>query len=160
MIGCHTSFAGVPPSPDGLHVYPFRCPSCEGEGRWDDYDRCHLCLGSGAVTAQQMRDWADGDPTCAPVRVPTPAAVRKGQCGECAFRQGAPEEDEPPPLDRPFYCHATMPVVDGEYAPVAWYKGMPLGALVCAGWWRAVTEQPLDPAPYVPAGDGWGERAT
>ncbi|KAA9379610.1 hypothetical protein F5972_08110 [Microbispora cellulosiformans] len=97
MIGCHGSFAGVPPSRDGLHVYP--------------------------------------------------------------YREGAPEE-EPPPLDRPFYCHATMPVVDGEYAPVAWYKGVPLGALVCAGWWRAVTDQPLDPAPYTPSNDGWGQRTT
>jgi hypothetical protein len=77
---------------------------------------------------------------------------------DCALRPGSPEEDEPPPLERPFYCHHGLPVIGGAYAPTAWADGKPLGALVCRGWWNAATGQELPAEPYRPARDGWGKH--
>ncbi|WP_344897942.1 hypothetical protein [Nonomuraea antimicrobica] len=52
-----------------------------------------------------------------------------------------------------------MRVVNGSYAPAAWFDGRPLGALVCRGWWNAVTGLAWLAEPYRPARDGWGRRA-
>lgn len=37
--------------------------------------------------------------------------------------------------NKPFWCHKGMPLIEGHYTPIAWYGDMPLGALLCRGWW-------------------------
>ncbi|MEU9887934.1 hypothetical protein [Sphaerisporangium sp. NPDC051011] len=149
--------AEVAPSPDDVVIYPWVCPVCDGDGQAAGLPTCPECGGRGALTAEIGRIWADAGAELRPT--PTPPAVMGKACGSCAFRPGAPEEDAQPPLDKAFFCHTGMPVVDGSYAPVAWAKGMPLGAMVCAGWWAAVNDRRLPDAPYRPARDGWGEHA-
>jgi hypothetical protein len=126
--------ASVAPSHD-LVVYPFVCPACEGGGRWSEGETCWNCAGRGLV--RTMDGWDEE-----PVAAPRPPAVMKGPCGDCAFLAGSPEQDAPPPLDKPFFCHAGMPEAEG-YAPTAWYGGLPLGYLVCGGWWAKVNGEAL-----------------
>lgn len=111
------------------------------------------CLGRGCITAEHAAELGGVD-VGGLKRVPDPPGVMRSPCRDCAFRPGSPESGKPPPLDRPFYCHKGMPVVAGRYAPVAWSGGVPLGALVCAGWWAAVTGQPLPEVEYQPSRDG------
>ncbi|GAA3722757.1 hypothetical protein GCM10022224_104460 [Nonomuraea antimicrobica] len=150
----------VPPSGVGVVILPWQCPLCEGEGRWGDGSACVLCDGRGAITAEAAADWLKGEPEVSELkRSPVPPGVMRKPCGDCALRPGSPEEDEPPSPERPFYCHFGMRVVNGSYAPAAWFDGRPLGALVCRGWWNAVTGLAWLAEPYRPARDGWGRRA-
>ncbi|MBP2704448.1 hypothetical protein JOL79_11545 [Microbispora sp. RL4-1S] len=142
----------IPPSSEGVVILPWVCPSCDGTGTWDDGLQCMLCGGRGAVNEEDLGEWDRAELK----RTPIPPAVMKTPCRDCAFRPGAPEEDEKPPADYPFYCHHGMPVVDGAYAPTAWADGKPLGALVCRGWWAAATGEDLPAEAYRPANDGWG----
>lgn len=158
VAALHAPRTELAPSATDMIVLPYICPMCEGDGRCESLaGRCPECDGRGAISNQAAEIWAD----VADVqlkRAPTPPAVMRSPCGSCAFRPGAPEEDEPPSLEQPFYCHTGMPVVSGSYAPIAWAKGMPLGAMVCAGWWAAVTDKDLPARAYRAATDGWGDR--
>lgn len=149
--------AELAPSATDVVILPWVCPMCEGEGEVPTAGPCRDCDGRGAITDEAAQIWAEVEGVELR-RTPTPPAVMGKPCGDCAFRPGAPEEDARPSLEQSFYCHHGMPVVAGGYAPVAWAKGMPLGAMVCAGWWAARTGKDLPAAPYRPARDGWGER--
>ncbi len=152
--------AELAPSRDGLVILPWICPMCSGHGRCDSLAgrRCLDCDGRGAITDEAAKIWAEVEN--AQLRpAPTPPAVMKKPCGDCAFRPGAPEEEARPSLERPFYCHHGMPIVRGSYAPTAWARGMPLGAMVCAGWWAAATGKDLPARAYRAADDGWGDAS-
>jgi hypothetical protein len=70
-------------------------------------------------------------------------------CVDCAYRPGSPEDDpdseRPDSAEHPFFCHHGMHRIDdgdGDvgYVPAAWAGGLPLGYMVCAGWWDSVVE--------------------
>lgn len=92
--------------------------------------------------------------------MPRPPAVMRSPCGDCAFRPGSPEREYDDTLakhcvrDIPFWCHKGLPVVDDGYRPNAWIGDMPLGALVCSGWWdwRQTGQMPVgECGPELPA---------
>lgn len=122
------------PRVEGVRIDYYLCPVCE-EGRWASGERCLSCAGSGFTS--DVGGWPEEEL----VRAPRPPAVMKSPCGDCAFRPGSPEREEDPELtehcqrDRPFWCHKGMPVVNGSYTPTAWIGSIPLGSLVCSGWW-------------------------
>ncbi|MDT0435661.1 MULTISPECIES: hypothetical protein [Streptomyces] len=73
-------------------------------------------------------------------------------CADCAYRPGSPEREAlgaQLPENEPFFCHQGLPIsATGAYTPVATFRGLPLGAMVCAGWWAAQTGEPLPGKPY------------
>ncbi|GIH70306.1 hypothetical protein [Sphaerimonospora thailandensis] len=154
---CGVPSAELPPSSNSVVILRWLCPLCSDQDQMPG-EECGLCLGRGAITQDTADTWLTmaepGDPPLRPA--PVPPAVMRSPCRDCAFRPGAPEEDEQPPVERPFYCHHGMPVVNGAYAPTAWADGKPLGAMVCRGWWAAATGEPLPAEAYRPANDGWG----
>lgn len=119
-------------------VSPFYCPQCTGQPRAND---CHFCGRTGLT--EDVIGW---DPAEV-VPAPRPPAVMKRPCADCAFRCGSPEQEADYELhglrdrNRPFYCHTGLPLIEGHYRPVAEYQPhpeapvLPLGAMVCAGWW-------------------------
>lgn len=130
--------AGLPRSAYGrqaakpqVRIYPWVCPYCDGGGRVDG-EQCLECAGFGLTDDP-------GDGTVARRPAPTPPAVMKRPCSDCAMRPGSPEEDTPPPLDTPFFCHHGMHRIGDGYESPAYVGGLPLGAMVCRGWWDAVT---------------------
>lgn len=148
-----------------LHITPYKCPQpgCVGgltptiNGA---VDRCLHCAGSGLTD----------DPMGGAERAPRPPAVMRTPCADCAFRPGSPELEEAGarlPEDEPFFCHQGLPVsADGRYQPVAMFRGLPLGAMVCAGWWAMTTGEQLPDRPYreIPLGERgvdrmWGDTA-
>jgi len=69
-------------------------------------------------------------------------------------RAGSPEQQEDYELTRVLdadstcFCHAGLPVVAGRYTPaLELTNGVPIGALVCAGWfdWMATGALPARP---------------
>jgi hypothetical protein len=151
LVRANFAVAG-PPALEGarrseLHIYPYRCPmpGCVA-GRIPDgqggSDRCPHCAGTGLTD----------DPMGGAERAPRPPGVMPGACGDCAYRQGSPELEEGGaalPERAPFWCHLGLPVsADGRYQPVATYRGLPLGQMVCAGWWALTTGEPLPERPY------------
>ncbi|WP_433382761.1 hypothetical protein [Streptosporangium sp. CA-115845] len=149
--------AEVAPARVGVVILAWICPSCDGAGLWDDRLPCEMCSGRGAVDDDTLGEWDRAEVRPAPI----PPAVMRKPCADCAYRPGAPEADELPPTDAPFFCHHGMPVVNGAYAPTAWADGRPLGAMVCRGWWEATTRQHLHDVlkAYQAARDGWGNGA-
>lgn len=123
---------------------------CDGRGRWESGERCMQCTGFGLTEEQPDPEIWGADKVR---RAPRPPAVQSGMCRDCAYRQGAPEEESPPPLDRPFYCHHGAAATQDDYTPPVMYDGMPIGEKVCAGWWRAVTGEGEDPADAAPFAD-------
>ena len=133
-------------SSPGLYITPWKCPFCVGgiapsEGG-QDRERCLHCSGSG-LTNQPCGDAE---------RAPRPPGVMRTPCGDCAYRAGSPELDANGaqlPEDEPFFCHQGLPVnAFGAYTPVAMFRGLPLGAMVCAGWWAHRTGEPLPAKAY------------
>ncbi|MCZ4611921.1 hypothetical protein O3S80_50880 [Streptomyces sp. Lzd4kr] len=128
-----------------LLILPFKCPFCLGglaaaiEG---GTDHCHHCSGIGLTD----------DPCGDAERAPRPPGVMRTPCADCAFRRGSPELENQGvqlPADEPFYCHQGLPVnAQGKYTPVATFRGLPLGAMVCAGWWAMRTGEDLPAKPY------------
>lgn len=130
----------------GLFIAPWKCPFCvggiepgpDGEAR----ERCLHCSGSGLTD----------DPCGEAERAPRPPGVMRAPCADCAFRRGSPELENQGvqlPDDEPFFCHQGLPVnAFGAYVPVATFRGLPLGAMVCAGWWALKTGEPLPAKPY------------
>jgi len=151
--------------PSSLHITPYVCPhlGCigglisDGDG---GVDRCLHCAGSGLTD----------DPMGGAERAPRPPGVMRAPCADCAYRCGSPELENQGvqlPEDEPFFCHQGLPLsAAGRYEPVATFRGLPLGAMVCAGWWAARTDEPLPAKPYreVPLGEAgveqrWGAPA-
>lgn len=136
-----------------VSIDTYVCPWCVGNRRWANGETCINCHGTGTTVSPEpgldmSRDYLDGvEPEeAAPVPLPRPPAVMKQPCVDCAFRPGSPEEESRPGPDVPFFCHHGMHRVPGpeaDYLPTATVDGMPLGALVCAGWWALATGNPL-----------------
>lgn len=142
FTGCDAKPAPGP----GLQVHPWICPLCKGTGRWSGGERCMQCTGFGLL--EEMPDpevWGE------PERARRPTGVQPRMCKDCAFRPGAPEEDQQPPADTPFYCHQSTHATERGYTPVVTYNGLPIGERICAGWWQRVTgqgEEPENAAPF------------
>lgn len=153
-----TRICGPHPTPNTakVTVFTYVCPLCDGKGRWQDGDRCMECVGFGLI-AQRAKGFKVSEHTPAP----TPPAVMGQPCGDCAFRPGSPEQDSSTRLgpESPFYCHHGMFRVDDGYAPTAITEdGVPVGAMVCAGWWALATGRPLPKRAYRDPGERAGRR--
>ncbi|MET7776298.1 hypothetical protein ABZU94_10525 [Streptomyces mirabilis] len=148
-----------------LSIWPWKCPLCVGgiapsEGG-QERERCLPCSGSGLTD----------DPWGGAERAPRPPGVMRAPCADCAFRRGSPELENQGvqlPDDEPFFCHQGLPVnAFGQYTPVATFRGLPLGAMVCAGWWALKTDEDLPAKPYreIPITEDevdkrWGPKAS
>ncbi|MFJ6085108.1 hypothetical protein ACIQI8_27240 [Streptomyces sp. NPDC092369] len=129
-----------------LSITPWKCPFCIGgiepSTGGQARERCLHCSGVGLTD----------DPCGDADRAPRPPALMRTPCGDCAFRPGSPELEASGtqlPDAEPFFCHQGLPVnAYGAYTPVATFRGLPLGAMVCAGWWAAQTGEPLPARPY------------
>lgn len=128
-----------------LFITPYKCPFCVGglaAVLGGGGERCHHCSGTG------LTDNPCGDAD----RAPRPPGVMRTPCGDCAFRPGSPELENAGaqlPDEEPFYCHQGLPVSAlGAYTPVATFRGLPLGAMVCAGWWALKTDETPPTKPY------------
>jgi len=129
-----------------LIIYAWVCPWCNG-GRepFDTPSGCLHCAGAGITD-----DVAGWDPAEL-ARAPRPPAVMARPCHDCAFRPGSPEQDSPSVTiseESPFYCHQGLPAVNGRYQPTAYLGTLPLGSMVCAGWWDTVTGAQPPTKPY------------
>lgn len=129
-----------------LLILPFKCPFCVGgiepsEGG-QSRERCLHCSGVGLTD----------DPCGDTERAPRPPGVMRTPCADCAFRPGSPELENAGaqlPDDEPFFCHQGLPInAYGAYTPVATFRGLPLGAMVCAGWWALKTGETPPVKPY------------
>ncbi|MEU6340249.1 hypothetical protein ABZ883_04770 [Streptomyces sp. NPDC046977] len=135
-----------------LVIYRYVCPWCEEGDMGPDQGRCLHCAGAGLTN--DISGWEAEEVTPAP----RPPGVMPRACIDCAFRPGSPELEglAPGPVDDgPFYCHQGLRTgFDGEYRPVATYrpagaeKDLPVGAMVCAGWWAAQTGAPAPAEPF------------
>lgn len=128
-----------------LLILLYKCPFCLGGLTADGADGtepCHHCSGVGLTD----------DPCGEAERAPRPPAVMRAPCADCAYRPGSPELEANGaqlPSDEPFFCHQGVPVsARGAYTPVATFRGLPLGLMVCAGWWALKTGEQLPGKPY------------
>lgn len=131
---------GPTPNTAKAILYRYVCPYCHGTGAWAEGERCMNCHGYG------LTNDVDGFEEHELTLAPTPPAVMRNPCVDCAYRPGSPEDDSPsrPGPDKPFFCHHGMfRVGDGYNAPAMLDGGIPLGAMVCAGWWALATGAPL-----------------
>lgn len=129
-----------------LRLYPWVCPWCEG-GR-EPFDTPSGCLHcSGAGVTDEVAGWDPAELT----RAPRPPAVMARPCPDCAFRPGSPERENPNVTiseESPFYCHQGLTVVNGRYQPTAYLGTLPVGSMVCGGWWDKVTGAQPPTKPY------------
>lgn len=129
------------PNTATVTIYRYVCPYCDGKGRWaTDGETCLSCAGFGLCNE------APGFSEHQLKRAPKPPAVMARPCTDCAYRPGSPEEDSAslPGPAAPFFCHHGMFRVGDGYAATAMTdNGLPLGAMVCAGWWALATGEPL-----------------
>lgn len=146
-------------------IYKYRCPYCDPEGQFNrggswgrmaDGGKCLDCLGRGVLTADEIRDpsvFAPGELK----EVGRPPAVMKSPCVDCAYRPESPESDTHadmlgvpirPDAGAPFFCHHGLIRQGGGYEPQAYYGLVPLGAMVCAGWWALATGEALPEVPF------------
>jgi len=163
---CHMGGSPVGRSrvPDGTPpptLLPYRCPdvACK-KGRWPEGDRCLCCNGAAYVTAEDGEPWLEDGEQLTPA--PIPPGVMRNPCPGCALRPGSPERESgnEPPVDAVFWCHKGMEQdEDGNYLPAMAWMGVPIGYLVCRGWWNKATgtgPQPDELEPYreekLPAG--------
>lgn len=114
------------------------CPVCDGNGRWAPGERCQHCHGNGLTN--DVGGWLPEELKPAP----RPPAVMNRPCVDCAFRPGSPEDEASmtvklPGPDEPFFCHHGLHRIDNGYVSTASMGEVPLGAMVCAGWWNTVT---------------------
>lgn len=129
----------------------YSCPVCQGEPRAVG---CHHCARYGLT--DDVTGWEPGEYE----EMPRPPGVMRQPCPDCKFRAGSPELERDAMLvdegdeHRPFFCHKGMPLVEGHYTPVAEYRphpagpSIPLGAMVCAGWWDWATTGRIPLRPY------------
>lgn len=160
VISCATQALGMPlhqtvRNPAGrppVVIYRYLCPWCDPAGPFNpggqagnapDGARCLDCHGRGVLTAEDVRDpsvFEAGELR----EVPRPPAVMRSPCVDCAYRPGSPESDTHPDMlgvpvrpdaAVPFFCHHGMVRVGDGYESPAYVGTLPLGAMVCAGWW-------------------------
>lgn len=126
------------PLPKAL-VYRWLCPLCDpggpledavGLGQHPDGSPCPHCYGTGLTNDV---GGFEGDARPAPI----PPAVMKAPCVDCAFRPGSPERESGmrQGTETPFFCHHGLVRIGDGYAAPALAAGMPLGAMVCRGWY-------------------------
>ena len=133
---------GPGPNTAKVTFYPYVCPHCDGTGRWAEDERCMNCAGYGLTDEDGVRGWEPSEVT----RAPVPPAVMRNPCVDCAYRPGSPESETgvAPGPTQPFYCHHGLHRVgDGYVASAVLDNGLPLGAMVCAGWWALATGRSL-----------------
>lgn len=120
-------------------IYQWICPWCHGPDAPFANERCLHCHGSKVTN--DIGGWDKTDL----VPAPRPPAVMRNPCVDCAYRPGSPEQDSgiAPGPETPFYCHHGL-IRDGDgYITTATVGALPLGAMVCAGWWALATGDPL-----------------
>jgi hypothetical protein len=138
-------------------VYTHFCPYCDPDGliapggtlgRAGDGGRCYACAGRGMMHADDLGDLSAYEP--GELReLPRPPAVMRSPCVDCAYRPGSPEDPDNDPgvvrpdASAPFYCHHGMVRIDDGYEATAYVGTLPLGGMVCAGWWALATGRPL-----------------
>lgn len=124
-----------------LTITPWNCPLCVG-GLIGIDEKCLHCAGTGLTD----------DPMGHAERAPRPPGVMRTACADCALRRGSPELENAGanlPDEEPFYCHQGVPTsAAGAYTPTAYFNGLPLGLMVCAGWWAMRTGEPLPAKEY------------
>lgn len=129
-----------------LSITPWHCPMCVG-GITPSSDglegpACPHCSGTGLTNKP-------GGPADL---APRPPGVMRAPCADCAYRPESPEREalgSTLPVDEPFFCHQGVPVsAKFSYVPTATFRGLPLGLMVCAGWWAFKTGEPLPAVPY------------
>jgi hypothetical protein len=143
-------------------IYKWFCPWCDPQGPMNpggvvgrvggpDGEKCRDCLGRGVLTEDEIRDpsaFGAGELR----EVPRPPAVMRSPCVDCAYKPGSPESPEGvsyrPDAAVPFFCHHGMVRVGDGYEAPAYVGTMPLGAMVCAGWWALATGGALPTAPF------------
>ena len=119
-------------------LLPYRCPdpSCH-RGRWPDNSRCMCCNGASYVTREQGEPWLDEGEELEPA--PVPLGVMRSPCAGCALRPGSPEREAgaSPPVEAVFWCHKGMEQDEhGNYLPAMAWMGVPVGYMVCRGWYN------------------------
>ncbi len=135
-----------------LIVYRYRCPFCTEGDMGPSTGRCLHCAGSG------LTNDIEHVPKEMVVEAPVPPGVMRQPCRDCAFRPGSPELEDGGkcfPDDGPFWCHhgtargyggANVPL--GSWRPPGHTRDIPLGELICAGWWAQQTGRPLPTEPF------------
>jgi hypothetical protein len=142
-VGLPRSAYGLQTAKPRVRIYRWICPTCDGEGR-PDGERCLDCAGFGLTDDP-------GDGTMPRRPAPVPPAVMKRPCSDCAMRPGSPEQEaeHPPSLDAPFFCHHGMHrLAGGVYEAPAYIGELPLGAMVCRGWWDMAVGQDGPERPF------------
>lgn len=143
----------IDPSAPEVTCTPYVCPWCLGHGRWRSGEGCIHCASTGLTDdpspgVDLAGDYGDQEPpTVEARRLPRPPAVMRKPCVDCAYRSGSPEEDVRPGPEKPFFCHHGLHRVGDSYHAPAQLGTMPLGAMVCAGWWALLMgeERPAEP---------------
>lgn len=128
------------PDPLKALVYRYICPYCEGTGKWTEGEKCMNCHGYG------LTNDAIGFEPAELVEAPRPPAAMTRPCADCAYRPGSPEQDsgQLPGPDVPFFCHHGLwRIGDGYVSTALLDDRLPLGAMLCAGWWALATGKPL-----------------
>ncbi|MFF2522277.1 hypothetical protein [Streptomyces liangshanensis] len=135
-----------------LVVYRWRCPYCTSGDMGPSQGRCLHCVGTGLTN--DVGTWPEEQL----VRAPVPPGVMRRPCAGCAYRPGSPEMEANGvalPEDMPFWCHHGMPhgyfgsyQALGAYRPAGATRDIPLGGLLCAGWWALQTGRPLPTTPF------------
>lgn len=139
--------AHMPGQAPRVVIYRYKCPLCKGTGYWsqESGEKCPDCQGFGLTN--DVKGWDEAELE----RAPRPPAVMKSPCVDCAYRPGSPEEGGLDP-QTPFFCHHGMHrLPDGGYESPAYAGSLPLGAMVCGGWWAIATDEELPDsylAPY------------
>jgi hypothetical protein len=173
LISCVTRAMGMPrhatvrdpQTRPKVVIYKYLCPYCDPAGPMNPGgvagrvgDRvCVDCSGAGVLTADQVPDPSVFGP--GELReIPRPPAVMRRPCTDCAYRPGSPESDTHPDMlgvpvrpdaEVPFFCHHGMVRVgENSYEASAYVGTLPLGAMVCAGWWALATGEPLPDGAY------------
>ncbi len=166
MLSCMTRALGLPrhtalpgrTKPE-VRIHKYRCPWCDPDGPFNTGGtagrvggvKCIDCTGTGVLSAEQVPNPGVFEPGEL-VELGRPPAVMRQPCVDCAYRPGSPEDDTHPDMlsvaarpgvDTPFFCHHGMVRVGDGYEAVAYYGTLPLGAMVCAGWWALATGNPL-----------------
>jgi len=134
----------VGPPPKAV-VNRWMCPWCQGPNAvFVDGEPCMHCHGEHVTN--DVGGWDEADLTPAP----RPPAVMRNPCVDCAYRPGSPEQDSgaAPGPDTPFYCHHGLVREGDGYITTATVGTLPLGAMVCAGWWALATGEPLPAAAF------------
>jgi hypothetical protein len=130
-----------------VEIYRWVCPVCNGAGRWESGERCLHCHGNGLTN--DIGGWSPEE--CTPA--PRPPAVMARPCTDCAFRPGSPEDESSmtiklPGPDEPFFCHHGLHRIGDGYVGTATMGELPLGAMLCAGWWATANGESRPEKPF------------